>query len=191
MSFSTLVDLELEKNSLLAYYSEFIKAGRSIPRRVVFYRDKAPFLSVTPRSMNNPDNPNKDFHKSIAEALFLMPATTSELFMLCLADSVKFTDRISPSIILIAVNPGGAFSEVYPYEYNAETDEVIFDYESELDPNVSVYSDTIERMIQLFAKINDSVMPPSELIESLSDRGHEIHFHGDWTQTNIDPRCHR
>lgn len=186
ISFSTAVDLDIEKKGLLAFYAELIKAGRQLPPRITFYhRDKA-IISVTSRSFEHGNI--LDRNRSIIDILYLVPAIQPDLAIVAFSDPVNFTTGTQDAMIFLAVNNSGALAEVFPW-FIDDNDDFKFDDEAALAPGSDgVYSEQIAHMLPVFFTAKDSPFPPSDVLGYLSETGHEINLYGDWSIDNIDSK---
>lgn len=186
VSFSTEVDLDIEKKGLLAFYTDLIKAGRQLPPRVTFYRKHKAIVSVTSRSFE--DGNILDRNRSIMDMLYLVPAIMPELAIIAFTDPVVLTTGTQDAMIIIAVNHSGALAEVFPW-YIDDDGELKYDEDAAIAPAADgAYSEQIAHMLPVFFTAKDSPFAPSDVLGYLSETGHEINLYDDWNFDNIDTK---
>lgn len=187
IEFQTNVDLAVEKASLLAYYSDFLLADRQIPPRLTLYRGNEHIVSVECRSFEGEADEDIDRNRAMMEAMYLVPAIMPDLSLLSFAGGVYLQDTgPAAAIIVVAMNRTGALAEVIPWDI--KDDRVIYNEEAKLDPAFPIYNTFMQNMMPTFVRTRRSAFAPTELVGFLSERGHTVTMHNDWTMTNIDPR---
>lgn len=179
--FHTHVDLEVEKNGIIATFTELINASRELRPMIVYYRGSDRVLSVSSR----PYTDEIDRNRAIMHMLFMLPALHADTSILSYAAPVHLIN-IGPRdcIITIAVSYSGAMAEVFPFEV---TDNGIeWNEDAAIDPSQGAYDQTIQHMLPTFVRTRSSMFTPTQLIDFLSARGFEVELFGDWDYRNIN-----
>lgn len=180
--FHTHVDLEVEKNGIIANITELIEANRELRPMIVYYRGPDRVLSISSRRYE--DEPDRN--KAIMQMLYMLPALRADTSILAYCAPVHLIDvGAQDCIITIAIAWNGALAEVFPFRVT-EDEGLIWDNDAAIDPTQGAYDQAIQHMLPTFVRTNNSMFKPSELIDFLSARGFEVELFGDWDYKNID-----
>src|SRR5690242_7950910 len=74
------VDLETEKTSILALFSDYIGAGKPITPFITFFREEERVVQVTQRALDPEDN--EDYFRALVEMMYIRPAIEADTSVL-------------------------------------------------------------------------------------------------------------
>lgn len=182
----TSVDVETEKSSILAFFADYLAAGKPIAPTCTFFRNTERVGQITRKSLD-PDDP-EDNYMALVEMLYLRPAFGATTSIMSYVEPVSFESGTQEAVVIVSFTASGCISEAFPI-MRSEDGKFSYDMEATLDPETALLSEFTNNVLRTMTKAEKSPYPPSDIIDWLMDTGYEIQLFAPYTVDTVDPLC--